>query len=59
LDSQGGTTRLTKKVKLKAKGKKYYKNTHGNVYRVKPNPKQSKQMALKKLQRRIDAQLTR
>ena len=50
---------MTKKVKLKAKGKKYYKNTHGNVYRVKPNPKQSKQMALKKLQRRIDAQLTR
>ena len=47
----------SKKTKLKSKGKKYYQNTHGTVYRVKPNPKLSKQMALKKLKRRIAAQL--
>jgi len=48
---------LKRKLKLKTKGKKYYTNTHGNIYRVKPNPKLSKQLALKKLQRRINAQL--
>ena len=52
-----GTRRLKRKVKLKAKGKKYYQNTHGKIYRVKPNPKLNKRMLLEKVQRRIDAQV--
>ncbi len=46
---------MKKKVKLKAKGKRYYQNTHGKIYRVKPKPKFSKQMLLKKRQRQINA----
>jgi hypothetical protein len=41
-----------KKTKLKAKGKKYYKNTHGTVYRVKP--KVNKRVLLKKRQAKLD-----
>jgi hypothetical protein len=48
---------LNKKTKLKAKGSKYYTNTHGKVYRVKPNPKANKRKLLQKRQRKIDAQL--
>ena len=48
---------MKRKVKLKAKGKKYYQNTHGKIYRVKPNPKHNKRMLLEKVQRRIDAQV--
>jgi hypothetical protein len=36
------------KTKLKAKGKKYYKNTHGTVYRVKAHYKINKKTLLKK-----------
>jgi hypothetical protein len=57
LESQGGTRRLTKKTKLKGKGAKYYQNTHGKVYRVKPNPKANKRKLLQKRQRKIDAQI--
>jgi hypothetical protein len=42
------------KTKLKAKGKKYYKNTHGTVYRIKPNYKLNKKNLLKKRQSRAD-----
>ena len=48
---------MNKKTKLKAKGTKYYTNTHGKVYRVKPNPKANKRKLLQKRQRKIDAQL--
>jgi len=48
---------LKKKTKLKSKGKKYYQNTHGKVYRVKPNPKANKRKLLQKRQRKIDAQI--
>jgi hypothetical protein len=48
---------LTKKTKLKGKGAKYYQNTHGKVYRVKPNPKANKRKLLQKRQRKIDAQI--
>jgi hypothetical protein len=48
---------LKKKTKLKAKGTKYYKNTHGKVYRVRPNPKANKRKVLQKRQRKIDAQI--
>jgi hypothetical protein len=47
-----------KKTKLKAKGKKYYKNTHGTVYRVKPNNKLSKKILLRKRQRALKAQIS-
>jgi hypothetical protein len=57
LESQGGTKCLNKKTKLKEKGKKYYKNTHGSFFRVKPNPKANKRKLLQKRQRKIDAQL--
>jgi len=56
LESQGGTRSL-KKTKLKSKGVKYYQNTHGKVYRVKPNPKSDKRKVLQKRQRKIDAQI--
>lgn len=52
-----GDPKLKKKTKLKAKGKKYYKNTHGDVYRIKPNYKISKKILLKKRQRKLKAQL--
>lgn len=48
---------MNKKTKLKEKGKKYYKNTHGSFFRVKPNPKANKRKLLQKRQRKIDAQL--
>jgi hypothetical protein len=57
LKSQGGTVRLKKKTKLKSKGTKYYQNTHGKVYRVKPNPKANKRKVLQNRQRKIDAQI--
>jgi len=43
------------KTKLKAKGKKYYKNTHGTVYRVKQ--KLNKRVLLKKRQAKLDDQV--
>jgi hypothetical protein len=45
-------------MKLKAKGKRFYKNTHGKIYRIKPNYKLSKQMLLRKRQRKINAQIS-
>jgi hypothetical protein len=48
---------LNKKSKLKSKGTKYYQNTHGSVYRVKPNPKANKRKVLQARQRKIDAQI--
>ncbi len=45
------------KVKLKAKGKKYYKNTHGNIYRIKPKYKASKKALLLKRERKLKAQI--
>ena|GEM_PF-1059029 len=48
---------MKKKTKLKGKGAKYYQNTHGKVYRVKPNPKANKRKLLQKRQRKIDAQI--
>ncbi|HLN88988.1 MAG TPA: hypothetical protein VK253_02875 [Candidatus Binatia bacterium] len=48
---------MNKKTKLKSKGTKYYTNTHGKVYRVKPNPKANKRKLLQKRQRKIDAQI--
>jgi hypothetical protein len=56
LENQGETIRL-KKTKLKSKGVKYYQNTHGKVYRVKPNPKANKRKVLQARQRKIDAQI--
>jgi len=46
---------LKKKVKLKAKGKKYYQNTHGKIYRVKAKTKLAKAKQLKKRQRQMKA----
>ena len=48
---------LEEKDQTKGKGAKYYQNTHGKVYRVKPNPKANKRKLLQKRQRKIDAQL--
>jgi hypothetical protein len=48
----GGIT-LKQKVKLKAKGKKYYQNTHGKIYRVKAKPKLRKASELKKQNRKL------
>jgi len=48
---------LKKKSKLKSKGLKYYQNTHGKIYRVKPNPKANKRKVLQKRQRRIEEQI--
>jgi len=48
---------LKKKTKLKAKGKRFYQNTHGKIYRVKPKTKLSRRLFLKKQQRQIDAQI--
>jgi hypothetical protein len=45
------------KPKLKAKGKKYYQNTHGKVYRVKAITKVNKKALLRKQKERIKAQL--
>jgi hypothetical protein len=46
------------KTKLKAKGKRYYKNTHGNVYRIKSNFKLNKKILLRKRQRALKAQIS-
>jgi len=46
---------LKRKVKLKAKGKKYYQNTHGKIYRVKAKTKLAKAKQLKKRQRQMKA----
>jgi hypothetical protein len=43
---------LKNKLKLKAKGKKFYKNTHGKVYRIKSNHKRRKKIQLMKRQAR-------
>ena len=48
---------MKNKLKLKAKGKKYYKNTHGKIYRVKSNYKIRKQNLLRKRQKRENVQL--
>ncbi len=40
---------MPSKAKLKAKGRKYYKNTHGNVYRVKSKPKPLTKKMIQKL----------
>jgi hypothetical protein len=44
---------LGKKTKLKAKGKRLYKNTHGDSYRVKPNYKLTKRKQHKKILRKL------
>ena len=48
---------MKNKLKLKAKGKRYYQNTHGQVYRVKSTHKLRKQTLLRQRQRKINAQL--
>ncbi len=44
---------MKKKSKLKAKGKRFYRNTHGQVFRVESSHKLLKKILLKKRQRRI------
>jgi hypothetical protein len=44
---------LKRKVKLKAKGKRFYQNTHGKIYRVKPKPKVRKAVELKRQKRKL------
>jgi len=44
---------LKNKLKLKAKGKKFYKNTHGKVYRIKSNHKRRKKIMLMKRHARV------
>jgi hypothetical protein len=48
---------LKSKPKLRAKGKKVYRNSQGKIYRVKANPKTTKKLLLQKRQRIIKAQL--
>lgn len=40
---------MASKPKLKGKGKKKYKNTHGTVYRVKSKPKPLTRKMLQKI----------
>lgn len=42
---------MPKKVQLKTKGRKHYKNTHGTVYRVKAKPKPLTKKIIQKLAR--------
>ncbi|MDH4242080.1 MAG: hypothetical protein OEW48_21165 [Phycisphaerae bacterium] len=46
-----------KKPKLKHKGKKLYKNTHGSMYRVVPNYKHRRMIQHRKMLRILKAQL--
>jgi len=46
-----------KKRKLKSKGKKLYKNTHGRMYRVVRNYKIRHMVKQRKILRKIKAQL--
>jgi len=55
---KSGRTTSMKKTKLKAKGKRYYKNTHGNLYRIKPNFKLNKKILLRKRERALKAQIS-
>jgi len=47
-----------KKLKLKHKGKKVYKNTHGSIYRVVRNYKLTRLIQRRKAQRKLAAQLS-
>jgi hypothetical protein len=46
---------LKNKLKLKAKGKRFYQNTHGKVYRVKSSHKRREKILLMKRQRKVTA----
>jgi hypothetical protein len=54
----GGKKDLGKKTKLKVKGKRLYKNTHGNCYRVKPNFRLSRMMQQRKRMRTLNSQMS-
>lgn len=48
---------MPNKAKLKAKGRKHYRNTHGTVYRVKAKPKPlTKKMIQKMAKLKAEAQ---
>lgn len=53
--STKGVECLKQKTKLKAKGKRFYQNTHGKIYRVKPKSKLGQRKLLNKLRRQIAA----
>jgi hypothetical protein len=46
-----------KKPKVKYKGKKLYKNTHGSMYRVVPNYKHRRMTQHRKMLRKLEAQI--
>jgi hypothetical protein len=49
----GRKKELGKKTKLKVKGKRLYKNAHGNCYRVKPKFRLSRIMEQRKILRTL------